>query len=319
LIGVCSSRTQNHDFVRIEIEAALQRNVRVIPVLVDGAAMPKAIELPESLRDLARRQGTEVSPTRFDADVEKLTRALGSILDERRRRDTAEAEAARQVEEERRAQKVAAAERAAREERERLEAAEAASAEEARQKAEADAARRAEEERRVQEVAEAERVAREERQRRELDEATRAEQARQRAKAAARQAEEDRRARGAAEAQRAARNEVQQADRSRRAWRDVLLTECRNLYCSELHMAPFRSEILETVGKYIELHEKEEDIAVDQNATLSSVVVVFGVLGLYGRKLWCRPVSIFWSDLRLIEPKKIFLAIQLGKDVDIQN
>src|SRR5271166_5221196 len=30
------------DFVRIEIEAALKRNVRVIPVLVDGAAMPKA-------------------------------------------------------------------------------------------------------------------------------------------------------------------------------------------------------------------------------------------------------------------------------------
>jgi TIR domain len=74
------------DFVRIEIEAALQRNVRVIPVLVDGAAMPKASELPESLKGLARRQGTEVSPARFEADVEKLTDALASILDERRRR-----------------------------------------------------------------------------------------------------------------------------------------------------------------------------------------------------------------------------------------
>jgi TPR repeat protein len=79
------------DFVRIEIEAALHRNVRVIPVLVDGAAMPKASELPESLKGLARRQGTEVSPARFEADVEKLTIALGSILDERRRRDAAEA------------------------------------------------------------------------------------------------------------------------------------------------------------------------------------------------------------------------------------
>src|SRR5271163_1273800 len=79
------------DFVRIEIEAALKRNVRVIPILVDGAAMPKASELPESLKGLARRQGTEVSPARFEADVEKLTIALGSILDERRRRDAAEA------------------------------------------------------------------------------------------------------------------------------------------------------------------------------------------------------------------------------------
>ena len=69
------------DFVRIEIEAALKRDVRVIPVLVDGAAMPKADELPESLKGLARRQGTEVSHTRFDADVEKLTRALVSIMD----------------------------------------------------------------------------------------------------------------------------------------------------------------------------------------------------------------------------------------------
>ena len=31
-----------NDFVRIEIEAALERNVRVIPVLVDGATMPQA-------------------------------------------------------------------------------------------------------------------------------------------------------------------------------------------------------------------------------------------------------------------------------------
>ena len=103
------------DFVRIEIEAALRRDVHVIPVLIDGAAMPKASELPESLKGLARRQGTEVSPARFDADVEKLTRALGSILDERRRRDAAEAEAARAAEEQVRARNAAEAERAARE------------------------------------------------------------------------------------------------------------------------------------------------------------------------------------------------------------
>ena len=127
----------------IQTEAALQRNVRVIPVLVDGAAMPKAGELPESLKGLARRQGTEVSPARFEADVEKLTIALVSILDERRRRDAAEAEAARRAEEEHHAKEAAEAERAAREEREKREAAEAAEkTEQMRRQAEGETARR---------------------------------------------------------------------------------------------------------------------------------------------------------------------------------
>jgi hypothetical protein len=54
------------DFVRLEIEAALARNVRVIPVLVDGARMPSAADLPASLQGLARRQALELSPTNFD-------------------------------------------------------------------------------------------------------------------------------------------------------------------------------------------------------------------------------------------------------------
>jgi hypothetical protein len=68
-----------NDFVRIEIEAALQRDVRVIPVLVDGAAMPKSKDLPEALKRLSRKQGIEISHTRFDSDVERLTRALSLI------------------------------------------------------------------------------------------------------------------------------------------------------------------------------------------------------------------------------------------------
>jgi len=38
-----------HDFVRLEIETALTRNVRVIPILIDGARMPRADELPDGL------------------------------------------------------------------------------------------------------------------------------------------------------------------------------------------------------------------------------------------------------------------------------
>jgi hypothetical protein len=50
------------DFVRLEIEAALERNVLVIPILVDGARMPRADELPDSLARLVRRQALELSP-----------------------------------------------------------------------------------------------------------------------------------------------------------------------------------------------------------------------------------------------------------------
>jgi hypothetical protein len=67
------------DFVRIEIEAALARGIPVIPVLADGATMPRAEDLPDSLRKLARRQGIEISHTRFDSDVERLTRALSEL------------------------------------------------------------------------------------------------------------------------------------------------------------------------------------------------------------------------------------------------
>src|SRR5882724_4143611 len=44
------------DFVRIETAAALARHIRVVPVLVDEAAMPSADQLPANLAPLARRQ-----------------------------------------------------------------------------------------------------------------------------------------------------------------------------------------------------------------------------------------------------------------------
>ena len=70
------------DFVRVEIEAALQRKVPVIPVLVDGAGMPQPGELPDSLKRLTRRQAIEISHARFDSDAERLTEALSQLEDE---------------------------------------------------------------------------------------------------------------------------------------------------------------------------------------------------------------------------------------------
>ncbi len=68
------------DFVRLEIEAALTRNVRVIPILVDGARMPRAADLPPSLAKLVRRQALELSPARFDFDTSRLLRVLDKTL-----------------------------------------------------------------------------------------------------------------------------------------------------------------------------------------------------------------------------------------------
>jgi hypothetical protein len=68
------------DFVRLEIEAALARKVRVIPILVDGARMPRAEELPPSLAPLARRQALELSPSRFEFDTSRLLKVLDKTL-----------------------------------------------------------------------------------------------------------------------------------------------------------------------------------------------------------------------------------------------
>ncbi len=64
------------DFIRIEIEAALKRGVTVIPVLVEGAQMPRSEDLPESIAMLARRNAIELSDARWSYDVERLARAI---------------------------------------------------------------------------------------------------------------------------------------------------------------------------------------------------------------------------------------------------
>ncbi|GAB5080797.1 toll/interleukin-1 receptor domain-containing protein [Arthrobacter sp. AD-310] len=73
------------DFVRLEIQAALTRNVRVIPILVDRATMPRPEELPDSLAKLVRRQALEFSPARFEFDTSRLFKVLDGTLAEVRR------------------------------------------------------------------------------------------------------------------------------------------------------------------------------------------------------------------------------------------
>ena len=68
------------DFVRIEIAAALNRDIRVIPALVDGTDMPRSTELPENLKPLARRNALQVNHRSFNADANRLVAHLESAL-----------------------------------------------------------------------------------------------------------------------------------------------------------------------------------------------------------------------------------------------
>lgn len=69
------------DFVRIEVETALQRpDVTVIPLLVAGARMPDPDELPESVRPLTRRNALELSDLRWSYDVGRLSDTLDRLV-----------------------------------------------------------------------------------------------------------------------------------------------------------------------------------------------------------------------------------------------
>ena len=68
------------DFTRLEIEAALKRNVRVIPALVGGAEIPGVDQLPEDLKPLARRQSYELSDIRWQDDCKKLADVLRPLV-----------------------------------------------------------------------------------------------------------------------------------------------------------------------------------------------------------------------------------------------
>lgn len=67
------------DYLRIEVEHSLARAPRVIPVLVQDAAMPRSADLPENIRGLARRNAFELSDSRWRLDVGRLIAALEDI------------------------------------------------------------------------------------------------------------------------------------------------------------------------------------------------------------------------------------------------
>jgi hypothetical protein len=69
------------DYVRIEVEAALNRHIPVIPLLVGGADMPQPSQLPENIREFAYRNAVQIDSGRdFDHHMNGLIRATDKIL-----------------------------------------------------------------------------------------------------------------------------------------------------------------------------------------------------------------------------------------------
>ena len=74
------------DFVRLEVASALRQGRPVLPVLVEGAAMPTETSLPPELRALAQLQALELSDSRWEYDAERLASAVRALSGHKQRR-----------------------------------------------------------------------------------------------------------------------------------------------------------------------------------------------------------------------------------------
>jgi len=72
-----------HDFVRLEISTALAREIRVIPVLVEDATMPRPEDLPPERALLTRRNAIELSDGRWSFDVDRLIQTIEGVLQDK--------------------------------------------------------------------------------------------------------------------------------------------------------------------------------------------------------------------------------------------
>jgi TIR domain len=68
------------DFVRREVVSGLARGAVVLPVLLDGAAMPQAQQLPPDLRALTGRQALSLDNARYADDLQRLMHAVRAVI-----------------------------------------------------------------------------------------------------------------------------------------------------------------------------------------------------------------------------------------------
>jgi hypothetical protein len=69
------------DLVRFETASALKRDIPVIPILVQGASMPRPDELPDEIRGLVYRNCVELTHARWESDVQLLIDAIGTYVE----------------------------------------------------------------------------------------------------------------------------------------------------------------------------------------------------------------------------------------------
>ena len=72
------------DYVTKEIELALQNRWTVIPVLVDDAGLPDALQLPPAIRALPDCQAARLRQMNLDDDIEELSARLNEIREGRK-------------------------------------------------------------------------------------------------------------------------------------------------------------------------------------------------------------------------------------------
>ena len=70
------------DYVQMEIEWMLERQMPVLPVLVDGASMPDQTAVPATMAELCRRQALSLRPDALSDDFESLAQRVRQLLKE---------------------------------------------------------------------------------------------------------------------------------------------------------------------------------------------------------------------------------------------
>jgi hypothetical protein len=183
---LADQKGRQEDYVRLEVQTALERGVQVIPVLIDGAEPLRPQQLPAEIEELARLNALELGYVRYQYDLDRILDDINRVLAPIRERE----EAARQaLEEARRKAQEEETERLAREEAARKEA-ERKVREAEQRKARRAAQRLVQEEAARQAQEEAEHLAQEEEAKRKKAERKKAERkARQKAERKAREAE----------------------------------------------------------------------------------------------------------------------------------
>ena len=73
----------NDDWVANEVASALDRNILVLPILVDGARMPPARVLPQRIAALSRKQACEIRASSWDDDFRPILATLRPVVRDR--------------------------------------------------------------------------------------------------------------------------------------------------------------------------------------------------------------------------------------------